>query len=224
MKIKRLCNAKKGFSLIEVIIALAILMIVVLGLLTSYYSYYRNMVDLRIQTTGQNLAQLQLEDVQNLAVSVLSNLVKDKPSNTPPEGWSTTYTIPNYPGDTDPSPFVYDSGDGSALYPLIDGSFRIEHLTNICGETTGDLPGDLLLPSSIEVIRVPATGVFDHYNIILHKEVFPSYKKQIVITDKTPGLTDAQKIFSIEVTVFWNEGGTEKSITVTGEKSYARSG
>jgi len=107
---------------------------------------------------------------------------------------------------------------------MADASFRIEYLEDICGKTDGTLPGDLLLPSSIEVIRVPATGAFDHYNITLHKEVFPNYKKQIVITDKTTSLDQEHKIFGIEVTVYWDVDGVEKSITVTGEKSYARSG
>jgi prepilin-type N-terminal cleavage/methylation domain-containing protein len=214
MRAKCFCNTKKGFSLIEVIIALAILMIVVLGLISSYYSYYRNMVDLRIKTTGQNLAQLQLEDIQNLSVSVIDYLV------TSGSSWSDIYDEPNYPGDSDGDlgNSIYDSGK------MADASFRIEHLTDICGETLGDLPADLLLPSSIEVIRVPATGLFDHYNITLHKEVFPNYKKQIVITDKTTSLDQEHKIFGIEVTVYWDVNGVEKSITVTGEKSYARSG
>ncbi len=221
MRIKRLCNAKKGFSLIEVIIALAILMIVVLGLLTSYYSYYRNMVDLRIQTIGQNLAQLQLEDVQNLAVSVLVNLVKDNPNNSPPKGWSTVYTTPNYPGDTDPLTYIYDSEK------MADASFRIEHLINICGIENSDTLPTLLLPGSIEVVPVwvinPDGPDYWDYTLILHKEVFPNYRKQIIITDKTPELTDVNKIFTIEVTVYWNVNSTEKSIKVTGEKSYAGS-
>jgi len=217
MRIKRLCNAKKGFSLIEVIIALAILMIVVLGLISSYYSYYRNMTDLRIQTIGQNLAQLQLEDVQNLAVSVLGSLVDGG-------RWPTaiSYTVPNYPLDKDSDPSIYDSGK------MEDASFRIEHLTNICGTVdSGTLP-TLLLPGSIEVEPVlefnPDGPDYYDYTLILHKEVFPNYHKRIVITDNTPGLGDAQKIFSIAITVYWDVNGVEKSITVTGEKSYARSG
>jgi len=224
MRIKRLCNAKKGFSLIEVIIALAILMIVVLGLISSYYSYYRNVTDLRIQTIGQNLAQLQLEDVQNLAISVLGNLVEDNPENAPPKGWSTIYTIPNYPPDTDSDSSIYNSGK------MEDASFRIEHLMNICGtEDSATLP-TLLLPGSIEVEPVLETDdlypydTYWDYTLILHKEVFPNYHKRIVITDNTPGLGDAQKIFTIEVTVYWDVNGVEKSITITGEKSYARSG
>jgi len=207
---------RKGFTLIEVIVALAILAIAVLALEASYFSYYRNVTDLRIKTIGQNLGQLQVEDIQNLSVSVLDSLVGGG-------SWpsSIVYTTPNYPVDTDPDPSVYDSGK-------IDGAFRIEHLVNICGtEDSATLPS-LLLPNSIEVKPVletdPVTGdTYYDYTLILHKEVFPKYKKQIVITDKTPDLDDAHKIFGIEVTVYWNVGGTEKHITVTGEKSYARS-
>lgn len=224
MRIKRLCNAKKGFSLIEVIIALAILMIVVLGLIGSYYSYYRNMTDLRIQTIGQNLAQLQLEDIQNLAVSVLNIIVGETDEFGPGLG----IYLPNYPEDTDPDETIYDSGDGTPGRLLIDGSFKIEHLTDICGETTGDLP-DLLLPTSVGIEQVLDAGVFQDYILILHKEVFPNYKKRIVITDNTLGLTDAQKIFTIEVTVYWGkdadgDGIPDKHITVTGEKNDARIG
>ncbi len=227
MKIKRLCNTKKGFSLIEVIIALAILMIVVLGLLTSYYSYYRNMVDLRIQTTGQNLAQLQLEDIQNLPVSVLNIIVGETDEFGPGLG----IYLPNYPEDTDSDETIYDSGDGTPGRLLMNGSFKIEHLTDICGETTGDLP-DLLLPTSVgieQILDPPDTGVFIDYTLTLHKEVFPNYKKRIVITDNTLGLTDAQKIFTIEVTVYWGkdadgDGIPDKHITVTGEKNDARIG
>jgi len=181
------------------------------------------MVDLRIQTTGQNLAQLQLEDVQNLAISVLVNLVKDNPNNSPPKGWSTIYTTPNYPGDTDSDLDVYDSEKMS------DASFRIEHLINICGTVDSATLPTLLLPGSIEVNPVWEVDIDDpddsywDYTLILHKEVFPNYRKQIIITDKTPELTDVNKIFTIEVTVYWNVNSTEKSIKVTGEKSYAGS-
>ena len=200
MRIKRLCNAKKGFSLIEVIIALAILMIVVLGLISSYYSYYRNVTDLRIQTIGQNLAQLQLEDIQNLAVSVLGNMIYDLTN----PGY-----LPNYPPDTDTDLCVYDSGK-------IDGEFLIEGLTEI-PET---VPSDLLLPVSI---HVEEEGSND-YTLTLYAETFPNYWKRIFITDKTPELSPVNKIFTIAVTVYWDVNGVEKSITVTGEKSYARSG
>jgi prepilin-type N-terminal cleavage/methylation domain-containing protein len=223
---------RAGFTLIEVIVAMGIFFIVLIAFLGSYYSYYRNVQYIRYKTIGENLAQLQLEDIQNLAGTVLHNLVKDKPDNDPtPIGWSTTYTIPNYPGDTDPSPSVYDSGDGSVPHPLINASFRIEHLTNICGKIDGSLPSGsdkLILPGNIEVTPVletdPDTGAtYYDYTLTLNKETFPHYEKRIVITDETPLLGDLYKIFNIKVTVYWDNSGVKKSITVTGEKAYARS-
>jgi len=218
MRIKRLCNAKKGFSLIEVII-------VVLGLISSYYSYYRNMTDLRIQTIGQNLAQLQLEDIQNLADTVLVILV---------EGGGHS---PNYPTDKNQlDSAIYYSGK-------IDGLFQIERLSHVIlfdsdgishdfayGADTVDgmeLNSLLMLPSSIVVDPVdtndPPDGMNDRYTLTLYEEVFPSYEKEIMITDRTPDLSPANKIFNIKITIFWHVNGVEKSITIRGEKNDARS-
>ena len=225
---------RAGFTLIEVVVAMGIFFIVLIALLGSYYSYYRNVQLQRYKTIGENLAQLQVEDIQNLAVSVIDNMIHDptnsgylpnypsKPASPPPSGnkYYNNYDGAAY-GD------VYDSiqyDDSLHQYFPQDASFQIEHLKNICSKTDGTLPSDLLLPSSIDVERVPTTGTFIDYTLILHKEVSPKYKKRVVIIDKTPGLLDEKnKIFSIEVTVFWDVGGTEKSITITGEKSYARS-
>ena len=212
VKIKHFYRGRRGFSLIEVIIALAIFMVVVIALEFSYYSYYRNITDLRIKTIGQNLAELQLEDIQNLASSVIVSHLVDNAA-----GYS-----PNYPPDDDGdyTNNVYDSG-------VIKGSFRIEGLKNICGESGGSLPSDLLLPSSIEFIYDTTTT---YYTLVLHKEVFPHYKKRIVITDETPSVkAPAKKIFKLEVTTYWgkdadNDGIPDKYITVTGEKSDAGSG
>jgi hypothetical protein len=81
------------------------------------------------------------------------------------------------------------------------------------------VPADLLLPGSIEV-EGPVDG---EYTLTLHKEVFPNYEKEIMITDRTPGLSPANKIFNIKITIFWHVNGVEKSITITGEKNDTRS-
>lgn len=249
MRIKRLCNAKKGFSLIEVIIALAILMIVVLGLIGSYYSYYRNMTDLRIQTIGQNLGQLQLEDIQNLpSAIILNNLIggESYPPNypakltaTPPPPFGNKYY--NDYGDADYSN-VYDSiryTSEDGYFPQ-DGLFEIERLSNIVlseetftssqitssGEIPSGLTNLLLLPDSIIVgSQDIGSGVY-RYVLTLNKEEYPNYGKRIVIIDETPTVEiSAKKIFKIGVTVYWDidgDGVFDKSITITGEKNDAR--
>jgi prepilin-type N-terminal cleavage/methylation domain-containing protein len=220
VKIKRSYKKRKGFSLIEVIIALSILMIAVLALELSYYSYYRNVTDLRIKTIGQDLAQLQLEDIQNLAASVIANDIID----------STTGYPPNYPPDQDPTENVYSSGK-------IGGEFKIGRLTDIVLLDSDGNPHDfkngadtvdgiglnslLMLPRTIAVEPqdVYGDGTPDHYILTLHKEVFPNYKKRIVITDETPTVKKPyKKIFNIQVTVYWDVNGVEKSVTIEGEK------
>jgi len=246
---------KKGFTLIEVIVALSIFMVVTIALLSSYYSYYSFIKDLRYKSTGQNLAQLQLEDIQGLSITIIDSLI-----HTPGFSFPTdlTYDEPNYPSKIpNPPPtgnqFYVDYGTGysnvydsirydsnTGKYYLMDGSFQIEHIRNICGveSETGTilspppeptLPSDLLLPSNIEikpVLRTDTTTGEAYYDftVILHKEVFPHYQKRIIIIDKTPTITDLKnKIYEIRVIVYWTlKDGTMKSITVTGEKSYAR--
>jgi type II secretory pathway pseudopilin PulG len=207
---------RAGFTLIEVIVALGIFMIVVLALLSSYYSYYRAVKDLRYKSIGQNLAQLQLEDLKNLPIEAIKSLVDGKSF------------LPNYPEDkntVDPSnPSVYDSGK-------LSGEFVMASLGNVCGtDATVSSPDNLLLdylPSSIEITKY---SIYDEgppviytyfYKLTLHKEVYPHYQKLIKITDLAPSNNDiAKKIYEIEVTVFWGPEDNEKSITLKTEKGY----
>jgi prepilin-type N-terminal cleavage/methylation domain-containing protein len=219
---------RAGFTLIEVIVALGIFLILILALVGSYYSYYNSVKDLRYKSIGQNLAQLQLEDIQNLSVTVLDTLVKN--GQFP----STIYTTaPNYPPDTNHHEYI-DPGNGEHVEDIydsgiIDGSFRIERILNIVGHENEETPPTLLLPDNIEVLPVlrtppsPDPPYYD-YTIILNKEVYPHYQKEIVITDRTPAIIEPKnKIYGIQVTVYWtNKNGVTKSITITGEKSHAR--
>src|SRR5450830_1286919 len=66
---------RHGFTLIEVVVAMSILVIVVLALVSSYYGYYGNVQAERYKTVGENLAQLQLEDLQGTSVGVLQQIV-----------------------------------------------------------------------------------------------------------------------------------------------------
>lgn len=208
---------KKGFTIIEVLIAFSIFIIFVLGLLGSYYSYYNTVKDLRYRNIGQNLAQLILEDIQNLSIDVIDSLVKG--GQFP----DLTYEEPNYPLDTNDSEFIYDSGK-------IDGSFRIEHILNICGVENSETLPELLLPVSIEIepqLQLDdLTGEFYwDYTIILNKEIYPRYYKRVYIEDKTPTILETKnKIYEIRITIYWELlNGVEKSLTIKGEKSYDRS-
>jgi len=208
---------RRGFTLIEVIVALGIFVIVLFALLGSYYSYYRNVQNERYKTIGENLAQLQLEDIQNLPVSILSIIIgKNQPDGLgyypyapdPEDPTNTNYLLDNYI-DTDGSPDIFDSGDS----PLIDSTFRIYRMIDVSDLGSKNIPGVGLEPTGD--INAP-------YNIILYHNLYPGYKKRIIIEDLTPdpgvpGVPDAKKIFKITVKVFWDND--QKSITVEGLKN-----
>jgi prepilin-type N-terminal cleavage/methylation domain-containing protein len=267
---------RKGFTLIEVIVALGIFLILILALVGSYYSYYNSVKQMAYKAIGQNIAELQLEDVRYLPVGILYSLCGG--GDTPPQPGDRQYPpssswqyykpssdskyyeqflttkeeeeaagIPDgipFPTDgtwialtdIDSDPTIYDSWK-------TDGAFRLQQIGSVLGVTNSvnfDPEGLLqqYLPANIKITPVYETdgsGNFTGYDytIILNKEVFPYYHKKIEITDETPNITDIQnKIFKIEVTVYWTVGGhidpsvpgqivggTTKHITITTEKS-----
>jgi prepilin-type N-terminal cleavage/methylation domain-containing protein len=244
---------RAGFTLIEVIVAMAILMVVILALVSSYYSYYNSVKQMTYRAIGQNLAEVMLEETRSLQVTILDSLVKGGQYPSEPS-WkkydhytddpliyeeSTDFAsdIPEgipYPIDKNPDSTVYDSGE----YPTyeIDSSLRLEGIETVFGlEDTGFSPSawdDIMnspsyknLPSSIVVTPVRhydgTTESYD-YTILLNKETFPNYFRRIKITDLTPNVVGGSpmKLYKIEVTIYWNIGGIEQSVTVTGEKSY----
>jgi type II secretion system protein I len=68
LKIKRILS-KKGFSLIELMVALAILGIAALGIFQAYTVGFQSMTDAKDRTVATNIAQKKLEEVKN-SVSV----------------------------------------------------------------------------------------------------------------------------------------------------------
>lgn len=197
---------RKAFTLIEVIIALGIFMIVLLALVDNYYSYYRNVQYQRFKTIGENLAQLQLEDIQNLPTSVLKIMVGELSEPENGDEYLGEY-LPNYPKDTAPDKDLYDSG-------FIDGEFFINNLTTVPD------PSDRILPDYIDI--KPKTGI-GPYSLTLYKEAYPNYQKRIIIKDLTPKvISDANKIFKIQVEIKWTINNKENSVTITGLKSDIR--
>jgi type II secretory pathway pseudopilin PulG len=203
---------RAGFTLIEVIVAMGIFMIVVVALIVGYVTYYRYVTGLRIETVGQNLARLQLEDIENLPIGTLSNLVKG--GEFPP----------NYPIDTDSNNAFYYSDE-------IDGSFEFSPIDKLLNDVDGSIPPELdktkpeecVLPTTIDIVKNYESGIFKNYSIIIHKETYPHFTKEIKIEDLTPSQNNLLlKIFKIEVTIIWNWGGIRKSYTVTGERSFER--
>lgn len=231
-------SARRGFTLIEVVVATAILLISVLTLMVSYYGYYGRIQSLRISTIGDNLAQLQMEDVLSKSKAELQALCQGEDildpnyCNTPltyPPSWADQQ--PPVVFDHDPSPNVYDTGDSATPQPdrvhdetlPVEGTFYVRHVASIDGHVptrSTDIPGGLALPAGIVSVEVKPKGHGYEYNVILHKNVFPGYRKRIRIEDTTRS-ADVQvvyHVFLIEVTVYWTFGGQPQSRVLRTEK------
>lgn len=205
-------SVRRGFTLIEVTVAMSILVVVVLALVSNYYAYYANVKNERYKTVGQNLAQLQLEDIQGMSVGVLTQIVKGdgggwgyypyRPAD-PSNPSDPAYAKDNY-ADTVSDPSVFDSG-------VVSGQFRVYGLTNISNLASASVPG-----MGIETI----SGTPITYNVLLYHDVYPGYTKKVVITDETPDVAaGSKKLFKIEVTVYWSVNGVQRHVTVTGLKN-----
>jgi len=220
---------RSGFTLIEIVVAMAILMVVVLGMLSSYASYYGRVAQERLATTGQNLAQLQLEDVLSLDKSVLYDLALGGNNIDVNYVNTANSASPGYPtiSDTNASSSVYDSG-------RVDGTFYITgiravyapsmNVSHLLPGGSSDVP-NLDLPSGIVDLQPEShtdpssVGTTWDYTVILNKAVFPGYQRQVVITDTTPSIEQrANKLYKIEVTIFWTVMGKQQQYMVSAEK------
>jgi hypothetical protein len=210
---------------LEVLVALAVFMIVVLALISSYFGYNSRMRALRIATIGQNLAQLEMENLRSMAKPVLAALVKGVSTdvnyvNTDAmNGFPLRQDHRNNPSNVSDA-FVYDSGtewvDGFEI-GLLDGTFYIPNVESIDlhePSSLSDVPA-LSLPPGVVTVSVADHTTWMDYTVTLHKEVFPSYKKHIEVEDLTKG---RGQLFRLNVTVYWNVGGQPKSYELVSEK------
>jgi prepilin-type N-terminal cleavage/methylation domain-containing protein len=226
----------RGFTLIEVVVATAILFISVLTLMVSYYGYYGRIQRLRISTIGDNLAQLQMEDVLSKSKAQLRELCRgndildenycNKPLTYPPSWADQQPPVVFDHASADPN--VYDTGGPTTSKEHdegvpVEGTFYVRRVSSIDGHVPtafGDVPDNLYLPAGIvSVETVSKVGGYE-YNVLLHKSVFPGYQKRIRIEDTTP--SDAvpveYHVFLIEVTVYWTIGGRTQSRVLRTEK------
>ena len=74
LKIKRILS-KKGFSLIELMVAVAILAMAIFGIFHAYSAGFMGMADARDRTVATNYAQEKMEDIKNIPFSDIDNYI-----------------------------------------------------------------------------------------------------------------------------------------------------
>jgi len=208
-----------GFTLVEVVVAMAILFISVFSLIASFSFYGQRLSDVRIATIGQNFTQLLLEDAAGLTNSELAALTSVTPGPV-----SESYPFNNYPANRNTNSGVYDTG--SPLDHLsdagLDATYVVKPVTTINhnGPPTSlsyTIPA-INVPAGMIVLGIESVNGGTNYDftVTINKDIFPGFKKQIVITDLQPGLTDsAKKSFRVEVTVFWDLRGVWQQYTLS---------
>jgi len=278
---------RPGFTLVEVVVAAAILIILIIGLSSAFARAVDGFKQAQLLTLAQNLAEFQVEDLKNLAPSVLNQLVLSDEANAP-----VGYHDINYPYPTlDPSatgydasaasndvrPWMYDSGKLSTDF-IVDGIERLgdASLGFVAGWAATEIP---LVPTDTEVllganifVRVyleDASGVtywkeseqygfyyidggtgqrtyvgppvmppfdpekngpFYFYQIVLQKEAYPLFSRQIRIAQYDVSLpagsdpwntasslepyrdstTDSRREFEYEVTIWYKQNGVDR--------------
>jgi len=79
LKIKRILS-KKGFSLIELMVAVAILAMAIFGIFHAYSAGFMGMADARDRTVATNYAQEKMEDIRNKSFDKITD---ESPANIP---------------------------------------------------------------------------------------------------------------------------------------------
>jgi prepilin-type N-terminal cleavage/methylation domain-containing protein len=208
---EKLGASRRGFTLIEVVVASAILLILLIALVGSFSRGVAGFRQAQLTTFAQNLAEFQAEDLKSMSPSVLyllvqhdypgkiyeydedGNVVVDVATGLPVLDQSHPLVqYSNYPYAADDlEPWRYDSGE-------INTEFNIIGLTRILGDpwTAGpasdpdaapELVGDpVLLGSNIQILPyedVDENGdaFWRYYRAALHRQAFPLFSKRIVV-------------------------------------------
>jgi prepilin-type N-terminal cleavage/methylation domain-containing protein len=202
---------RRGFTLIEVVVASAILLILLIALIGSFSRGVAGFRNAQLTTFAQNLAEFQAEDLKSMSPSVLyllvqhdypgkiyeyddeGNVVVDPVTGLPVLDQSHPLVqYSNYPYAADDlEPWRYDSGE-------INTEFNIIGLTRILGDpwTAGsasdpdaapELVGDpILLGANIQILPYEdvdemGDAFWRYYRAALHRQAFPLFSKRIVV-------------------------------------------
>jgi len=88
---------RRGFTLIEIIVALGIFVVIIVALLSNYVFYYKYTREIRYRTIGENLAQLQLEDLRNIPFTSFEKILNNDNLISGEDRYNSNYNCPNYP-------------------------------------------------------------------------------------------------------------------------------
>lgn len=231
---------RHGFTLIEVVVAFAILLILMIGLMQFYARSLVASRNIYITETAETLAEVQAEDLRSMSVAALAELVK---------GTSTDVNYPaNQVGSTTSIRYLSRAGtDQTDGYFASD--FTLPHVKSIvltnptaltAVATADPVPtGSLLLPQSVSIVKPPLAageipGKDEKYRVTVMKSSFPNMYKRVELELVSDGTftSDAETViaapytwgspvpancvFKYTVSVKWTLGGKDRVYKVSG--------
>jgi len=200
LKLKKLGQKRKGFTLLEVVIASLILVSVTTILFSLTTNAHLTTLNITEKLIAQNIAQATMEDIMAQNNSVLDSLIKNP-----------VFSLPNYPADLTAEPY-------NTTYHI-----NTEGTTN-----GGQISLDSTAPCPDTSLTPPATTWQDMSGVIhLFNYQHYSFSRDITIKDTTPRdeiLTKPINLRSYDliVTVAWTLNSTPptpQSLTITGTKT-----
>lgn len=188
----RSTGRRSGFTLVEVVVAFAILLILMVGLLQFYARTLVASRNIYITETAETLAEVQAEDLRSMSVAALAELVK---------GTSTDVNYPaNQVGSATSIRYLSTAGTGqSESEGYFASDFKLPHVKSIvltnptpltAVATADPVPtGSLLLPQSVGIVLDPVDpseelagekpGLDEKYVVTVMKSSFPNMYKRV---------------------------------------------
>lgn len=232
----------------------------------------------QLVTMAQNLAEFQVEDLKNLAPSVLNQLVFGEDADPPVGYQDVNYPYPtcdtsaaNYDAAAQANDdlfWMYDSGKlqtdfmvdgvtiigttfvaGTTAMPAIPTDTDVLLGSNIVVERYGDNPLTLLTywedagvwyswdgVTRIDLPGVPPFGTVYYYRIVLQKEAYPLFSRQVRVVQydaSTPAGSDvwgtaldeglyrtfqgdSRTNFDYEITIWYKQNGVDRVLFRSG--------
>jgi type II secretory pathway pseudopilin PulG len=198
---------RPGFTLVEVVVAAAILIILMVSLMAVFSAGVSGFKNAQLMTFAQNLAEFQAEDLKSLPSTILKQLCEGTATGVAP-GVSVEYTNypyptadasdPNYDADAlanDAKAWVYDSGPSQTDFSIVGVDAIVKDISTeyptsyrAGGPMEPVLPSDppLLLGTNILVeTYLRADPLFPpdewYYVIRLMHQAYPLFSKQVQV-------------------------------------------
>ena len=187
----RSTGRRPGFTLVEVVVAFAIMFILVLGLSAGFAYSQRVFRQSQLSAMSQNLMDLQVEDLRSLSADSLAALVsgsydaalvnyphyQDAASHVPAQSYQYDQTLD---GDTTTNGVFY-------FINLVDKVVLLRAAIPVTYTAPQTLGSDVLLGSSVSVVVDSTSSPSSYYSVLFYRDMYPTLARRIHVAQVSGG-------------------------------------